>query len=67
MKQSAGHVDFIGPYEFYALEDGRLFRAETSKPIGEDGKRQGHFITSMHGTVFALRLARITASQPEKA
>jgi hypothetical protein len=65
MKQSKGHVEFIGSYEFYKLPDGRMFRAETSKPFLDDGRRVGQFWTLGSGIEFALRVARLAVNPDE--
>jgi hypothetical protein len=65
MNKSKGHVEFIGSHEFYKLPDGRLLRAEIAKPIGDDGRRPGQFVTTGSGVELALRLARIQAGQSE--
>lgn len=63
--KSRGHVEFIDGFEYYTLPDGRLFRAETAKPISGDGRRVGQFVTVGSGIDLAMRLARIAAGLPE--
>ncbi len=63
MKESKGHIAFIGGYEYYRI-DGCLFRAGIDKPI-VDGRRPGQFVTAGSGVDFALRMARLQAGQPE--
>ena len=59
LKQSDGHVDFIGGYEFYEVE-GQLFRAKTDTLV-IDGRRPGQFVTLGSGKGIALKLARLAA------
>ena len=65
MSKSKGHVEFIDGYEYYKLPDGRLFRAEITKPLDAGGRRPGQFVTLGRGIEIALRFARIQAGLPE--
>jgi len=65
MHKSKGHVAFIDGHEYYKLPDGRLFRAKIEKPIANDGRRPGEFLTTGSGIDLALRMARMNAGLPE--
>jgi hypothetical protein len=61
--KSAGHVAFVGEYEFLTDAYGDLYWARIDQPIAADGRRAGQFYTSASGADFALRIARLAAGE----
>jgi hypothetical protein len=58
-----GHIAFIGEYEFYATT-GRVYKAEKPRRF-VDEYRAGQLVTSEKHSALALRMARLTAGEPE--
>lgn len=57
--KSAGHVEFIGPFEYFAHPNGDLLRADKTNPLDVWGYRSGgRFESTPAGSELCLRLAR---------
>jgi signal recognition particle GTPase len=57
--QSIGHVEFIGPWEYFKGANGDLFRAPSNSPLDVWGYRMGaRFESTPHATDLVLKVAR---------
>ena len=67
--KSKGHVEFIGPWEYFTVESGDLYRAQIANPLDIYGQRQGaRFEATAVTSEMCLKLAREAfAPEPEKA
>ena len=61
--KSAGHVAFVGSFEFMTDDWGDLYWARIDEPITADGRRPWRYYTSASGADFALRIARMAAGE----